>query len=191
MSPRREILLRRLEDADPEVRERAAESLDRLDALEGLADVLGRLRSLGKVEWVGLLRSISGLRDETCFKLALKALEHPAPDVRLAALEVTADFADSRAVAHVARLLEDPEALARARAAEVLAQLGDRRSAPRVARLLSDPDQQVVARAAVSLGLLGYGEAEARMLELAEHADPEVRAAAVSALGRLGATDRP
>ena len=33
------MLLRRLEDADPQVRERAAESLDRLDALEGLADV--------------------------------------------------------------------------------------------------------------------------------------------------------
>lgn len=191
MTRRREALLRRLQDADPEVRGRAAQSLDRLDALERLAEILGRLRSLGKAEWVGLLRSLAGLRDETCFKLALKALEHPGPDVRLAALDAVLDFADSRAVAHVAQLLEDPEALVRARSVEVLGLLGDRRGAPRAAPLLWDPDSQVVARAAVAVGLLGHAESEARLLELGEHADPEVRAAAVSSLGRLGSTDRP
>jgi len=187
---RRDTLLRGLQDPDPGVRAAAARALDRLDALEALPEAVGALREKGREEWVGLLRSLVGIRDESCLKLALKALVHPAVDVRLAALDLAADFHDWRATGHVARLLGDENPLVRGRAAEVLGSLGDRRAAAQLAPLLADPDPQPLARAAQALGLLGHHPAAPALATLAAHAEPSVRAAALEALGRLGLTAR-
>ncbi|MEW6489940.1 MAG: HEAT repeat domain-containing protein [Thermodesulfobacteriota bacterium] len=190
METRRRVLLTRLQDPDPGVRTAAARALDRLDALEALPAVLGNLREKRREEWVGLLRSLEGLRDETCLKFALQALAHPAVDVRLAALDLASDFRDWRATAHLARLLGDESPLVRARAAEVLGALGDRRAAAQVAPLLDDPEPQVQAGAAAALGHLGHAPSAPALTALASHPDPGVRAAAVEALGRLAFTNR-
>ncbi|MBE0616350.1 MAG: HEAT repeat domain-containing protein [Proteobacteria bacterium] len=188
MGARRDALLNGLKDPAPEVRSAAARALDRLDALKGLPKALGRLGEKSRGEWVALLRALTGTRDETCLKLALKALAHPAVDVRLAALDLAADFHDWRATGHVARLLKDDSPLVRGRAAEVLGGLGDRRVAEQVSSLLADPHPQVLARAVQALGLLGHQAAADSLAPLAAHADAGVRAASFEALGRLGLT---
>lgn len=189
MGRRRDALLTCLGDADPGVREAAARALDRLDALEGFRAAVGQLPGRPRESWVTLLRALDGIRDEICLKIALRALDHPAEDVRLAALDFAADFRDGRAVPHVARLLSDTSPVVRARAARVLGLLGDRRAAGQVAPLLSsDRQPQVLAEAARTVGLLGHSPAESALANLSTHADPEVRAAAVEALGRLSVT---
>ncbi|MHB8766858.1 MAG: HEAT repeat domain-containing protein [Deferrisomatales bacterium] len=192
MHPRRRALLARLRDDDAAVRSAASQALDRLDVLEALGRGLpGRLGALDPAGWVGLLRSLAGVRDEVSLRIALQALQRPEDDVRLAALERVEEFGDWRATAQVLRRLSDSHPVVRARAAEALGRLGDRRAAEPVARLLADGDARVVARAAEAVGLLGHAAAELRLLELAEHPDPDVRAAAAAALGRLPLSDRP
>jgi HEAT repeat protein len=186
--PRRKALLVALRDPDPAVRSAASESLDRVDVLEALPEVLGRLPSLGKVEWVRLLRSMKGVRDETCLKLAIRGLEHEDEDVRLAAFDLVEAFCDWRATPHLTRALGDPNPLVRARAAAVLGRLGDRRAAQSLSGLLADPDPRVVAEAAGALGLLGHAPSEAGLIALVEHPDEELRVAAVMSLGRIGIT---
>lgn len=187
MESRRQALLAALQDSHPGVRQGAAAALDRLDALEGLAEKLGRLASLDRVGWVRLLRSLDGIRDETCLKLGVRALGHREEEVRLAGLDLVGAFGDWRAVGPAARLLEDPSPVVRARAADVLGRLGDRRAGEAVARRLDDPDARVIAAAADATGRLGHTAAEGALIRLTRHSDPEVRQASLAALGRVGA----
>lgn len=186
MTPRRKALIGALEDPDAEVRSSVAEALDRLDAWEGLAEAVAKTKALLKTDWLRLLASLSGRRDETTLKLGLRALDHPEADVRLAALDLVAACADLRACPVVSRRLADPSPLVRGRASEVLAGLGDRRRGDEVAALLDDPDPEVLAQAAASLGLLDHVASEPRLLALLAHPAAGVRASAAEALGRLG-----
>ncbi|MBI5445556.1 MAG: HEAT repeat domain-containing protein [Deltaproteobacteria bacterium] len=191
MTPRRRALLEALRDEDASVRASASEALDRLDVLEGLPELRGRLRQLGKLDWLRLLRSLVGVRDVECLKLALGSLAHREEDVRLAALDVAEAYSDWRASASVAGRLSDRSALVRARAVEVLGNLGDRRRAGEVAALLKDPDPAVVAAAAGALGLLAEASFEPALLPLLAHPVPAVRAAGAAALGRMGLSLQP
>ncbi|MBI5016104.1 MAG: HEAT repeat domain-containing protein [Deltaproteobacteria bacterium] len=186
MISRRQALIELLRDDEPAVRARAAEALDRLDTFEALPGILGRARSLGRVEWLEFLRSLVGRRDETCLKVGLRCLEHPEEEVRLAALELVESFRDLRAGPAVARHLTDPAPLVRARAVEALGRLGDRRRAAEAASLLADSDDHVLARACETVGLLDHAASEPRLLSLLSHPDPDVRAAAAEGLGRMG-----
>jgi bilin biosynthesis protein len=182
---RRETLLAGLRDADPVVQEQAAQALDRLDLLESLPRLLTDLNSFTAAQWVQLLRSLTGLRDETYLKLALRALSSPEEDVRAAALDAVAEIGDWRATGPVCKHLNDLSPVVRARAAATLGQLGDRRGAPHLPPLLEDPEAGVRACAAQALGALGHAAAEAALLRLAADLEPEVRAAAYQALGRI------
>lgn len=184
---RREALIGALRDGDPGVRTQAAEALDRLDALAGLGELLPRLRGLGKTDWLRLLLSFSGRRDETSLKLGLRALEHPEEDVRVAGLDFVLNCGDLRAVPALCRHLADPSGVVRARAAQVLGVLGDRRRGDDVAALLDDTDPRTVAAAAEAVGLLDHVGSERRLIELLSHDTPRVRATAAQALGRMGA----
>jgi HEAT repeat protein len=186
VTSRRRALIDALGDPDPSVRGKATEALDRLDVWEGMPDILPRLRSFAKADWLKLLVSLVGRRDEITVKLGLRSLDHPDEEVRVAALELVAACADLRACPVVCRHLADHSPLVRGKSAEVLAQLGDRRRGDDVALLLDDEDPRVVARAASALGLLDHGASEPRLLALSSHQDPAVRAAAVEALGRIG-----
>ncbi len=185
MEERRRALLARLRDGDDQVRGRAAQALDRLDVSGALPGESRTVATRDRVAAVTLLRSLAGLRGELVLKTALQALEHPDPDVRLAALERVEEIRDWRATTHAVRRLDDADPVVRARAAEVLGRLGDGRAAEAVGQRLADPDPRVVTCAAEALGLLGHAPAELRLLTLATHPNPEIRAAATEALGRL------
>jgi HEAT repeat protein len=163
--------------------------LDRLDVLESLPGILGRLSSLDRVTWVRLLRSLQGIRDEIGLKLGIRGLGHKDEDVRLAACDLVESFSDWRATSHLTKQLSsDSSPVVRARAAKVLGRLGDRRAAEPLADLLVDPDPRVVAEAAAALGLLGHTPSADRLLDLVDHADPDVRITALTAIGRIGIT---
>ncbi len=191
MNARRKTLLELLRDEDPRVCASASEALDRLDLMEGLPELRGRLRTLNKVDWLRLLRSMVGIRDLGCLKLAIGCLQHPEEEVRLAALEVAEAYSDWRASPSIAGRLSDSSPLVRARAARVLGNLGDRRRAEDLRPLLEDPEPSVAASAAEALGLLAEGGWESLLLPLASHSDPLVRAAVARALGRMGITSAP
>lgn len=186
MTPRRRALLEALQDAEATVRSKAAEALDRLDLWESIPELVPKLRSFSKTDWLKLLGALVGRRDETTLKLGLRSLEHGEQEVRLAALDLVASCVDLRACPVVCRALADPSPLVRSRAAEVLALLGDRRRGRDVAALLDDPDSAVVAQAALCVGLLDHTVSEARLRDLLSHPRAEVRAACAEALGRMG-----
>lgn len=190
MHARRRALMLGLQDADPVVRACAAEALDRFELLQGLPQVLGGMAGFDAARWVELLRSLSGLRDETYLKLALRALGERAPEVRVVALEAIAEVGDWRATHAVSQRLADPDPTVRARAALTLGTLGDRRGAPALLPLLDDPEPEVRQRTAAALGALGHTAAEAGLLARAGDPVPEVRAAALAALGRIGLNTR-
>lgn len=186
MNSSREAIISLLKDADDAVRANASQALDRLDAMEKLSSLRGRFAELSQRELIGIMHSLTGIRDEGCLKLGISALSHIDEAVRISALALLADFSDWRTTQHIQDKLVDPSPLVRAKAVAVLGRFGNRQAGGAAAKLLNDSNAEVAANAAETVGLLGFAEAAENLIALTKHQDPDVRCAAVSALGRIG-----
>lgn len=186
MNTARNAILARLKDEDELVRVKASEALDRLDAMDKMTSLRGRLGSLPPRKLIGMLHALTGVRSEACLKLGVWALSHEDEAVRLSALDLLSDFGDWRTTTHVEGVLSDSSALVRAKAVEVLGRFGNRQAGGSAAKLLSDENSTVAAKAAEAVGLLGYAPAAQKLTALSIHDDSDVRCAAVFALGAIG-----
>ena len=141
-----------LAQADGEELARALErGAEQAFALEDTAEATARLARLAD-----LCAQAQGPRTADTL---LGILNHPAPEVRVAAGEALRDFAYDR-YAEVARAVE--RAIARALPGPalqevpwILAEIGEPSAAPLIARCLTHPDVEVVASAIEALAELG------------------------------------
>jgi HEAT repeat protein len=160
-------LLEALFEADRKLREAEATLLDQAEG-EELARAIERAaeQAFGLGETAEAHARLARLADlcaqaqgpRTADTL-LGILNHPAPEVRVAAGEALRDFAYDR-YAEVARAIE--RAIARALPGPalqevpwILAEIGEPSAAPLIARCLSHPDVEVVASAIEALAELG------------------------------------
>ncbi|SDL25466.1 HEAT repeat-containing protein [Geoalkalibacter ferrihydriticus] len=191
LETRRKALMAALEDGDPQVRIAAAASLEALEPLLHLQQLLGGLAVADRGHRIHCLFALEKVRAPGVPEALLRLLEDPDPDVRAAAVQVLGARAEARALPELAKRLRDPEAAVRMYAAEVLGAFRDARLVPYLAAVLRDEDSGVVAAAATSLGSIGAAESEKYLLALLRDSRAPVRRAAAVALGRLEIKDEP
>lgn len=178
-------LLLALDDADPEIRIRAAVALERLGVPARL--IASIVRGVNVQEATETLARFgnAGARE-----LLAEGLAHPTPAVRAAMIEAI-QRAGRRDVAtelvHVARTDTDPAL--RAEAFDVLRTLGVTEGIAAALDHLNDEEQRVRTAAMLLVGQLGGPELAERIRPRTTDPDPGVRAATATALGLTQATD--
>ncbi len=180
-------LLKLLDDADHQVRFRAAQVL--VD--KGSRGVLPRLRAWlsdpdGEARGAALL--LMGLigGDEALAE-AVKALRDMDPKVRGAAVAVIGRLGAKKAVRSLLGALSDDAWTVRAAAASALGMVTDPRAVIGLIGVLSDDRPEVRAAAVSALGRIGDPRAAQAVLRTLFDAQEKVRLAAIEALGNLDA----
>ncbi|MDF3052844.1 MAG: lyase domain protein repeat-containing protein, partial [Geminicoccaceae bacterium] len=173
-------LLVALDDANPEIRLRAAAALERL----GVPDNLVRMIETGErvLDATQTLMKVAGAgASEFMAELA----QHRSAQVRSAAVDAVRQAGRRDLTPELIRIATgDPEAALRVQALNSLQTFGAREALPAAISALDDEDHRVRAAAAGFLGLVG-GPGNAGLLQArTSDADPSVRATAIRALAR-------
>jgi cyclophilin family peptidyl-prolyl cis-trans isomerase/HEAT repeat protein len=194
------VVAQHLDDADPEVRARAARTLGRQKSMMATAYLLQALADPDRDVVVEALRSLRLVADSTTGAVArrvMRSLSHPDPHVRATAATILADrFAWARAdsaTRHALRdslraRLADPDVATRSACARTLLEREGVAAVPAVEPLLADG--WLYPRAAVieSFGRLPAPVALPRLLPYLDPSRPTLeRMTAAEALGAVGA----
>jgi HEAT repeat protein len=197
-------LLVALEDADPELRGVAAQSIGQRRLVEGLALLVHRLESVAADEDVESEDEILALTEaliavgqpcpggdvsitEQAIDLLRSHLEGAVESVRLAIAKVLGCIGRHEDTQLVTFLLKDPSALVRRAAVDALARLEPGTAAEPLRLALADEAATVRIAAAHALGASDNDAVVDDLERLADDEDPRVRAAAARAIGhRLG-----
>lgn len=117
-------------------------------------------------------------------------LEHPQPNLRIAALSYYAQRRTMRFANSIFRRFDDPEPQVRAAAIDAFCAIGRDKSVKSVRGFLQDPHPGI--RAAAVTGMIRYGGLDGVLIaaealkQLIEHPQPEMRAHAAKVLGAIG-----
>ena len=176
-------LLIALDDADPEIRMRAAVALERLGVPDNLVRMIESGERVPDAMQTLVKFAAAGPR-EFLSELA----EHDSRQVR-SALVTAAEQTGRRDLADdlVRMATSDSEPALRGQALTALRSLGVRDALPAALSALADEDHQVRAAAVEFVGTYGSADILELLHAQTADADPQFRAASVRALGRLGA----
>lgn len=135
---------------------------------------------------VEIVAEAAAARDAEGDALLTHALEDPAAEVVLAALEHVARGRVRAAVTRVTALLSDERVAVRAAAAGAAGAIGDGRAVSALARAAGDSDAAVRQRAIEALAAVGGDGATLAIIDRVNDAESAVRVVAVRTLGALG-----
>lgn len=183
---RRQALCEALRDADEDVRQAAAEALERLETVQGLDEILQILKSGNRGQQVRAIFALEKVQSTRVFPPLLAALKVADADIRCAAIQVLAQKRHAKVMEYLVRHLKDPHPAVRVHAACALGNYTDRRLVPFLVAVLESSDEELVVAALDSLGRLAFAEAENAILDHMHDRRLCVRRAAVKALGCLG-----
>jgi HEAT repeat protein len=176
-------LLVALDDADPEIRVRAAVALERLGVPDNLARMIEAGEKVREASEMLVKLARAGAR-ELLAELAL----HPSVAVRSAVVTAVQRAERGDLTAELIQIASsDSEASLRALAFRALHALRGREALPVALEALTDPDHDVRTGAIGVIGELGGPDVLELLREQTRDPDATVRAAAIRALGALGA----
>lgn len=181
---RRSALQALLNDPQPEVRAAAAASLDAVEAVADLEQLLDRLQHGLRGERITAAFALERVSSAKVFPPLLEILKSDDPDLRLVAVKVLGAKKHPKTTAALVQMLDDPESGIQAEAARVLADFADRRLPGFLAPLLAR-EEQVALAAIEALGRLAFPEGEEPLLGALRDQRPTVRAKAAEMLGQL------
>ncbi len=185
MPDRREKALQTaLSDVDPEVREAAAISLDQLEGLRDLPQLLDQLATGDRRTRIAMVYALGKIHSSKIFVPLLEALKSEDPDLRSAAAQIIGEKHHPKTLAPLVKALEDPEVGVVAEVATALGQFPD----PRLSKLLGtliSREEQIALAAIDSIGRIGYPEGEDALLKALSDSRPALRIHAAAALGKL------
>jgi HEAT repeat protein len=177
-------LLIALNDADPEIRKRAAMSLERLGVPDALLEKIERDDRADETSSILGRLAAAGTRE-----LVAELLHHPSSRVRGVVLTAVSQAGRGDLTPEVVEIASrDPEAALRASALTLLQRLRPAGTLPLAAAAVADPVPEVRVAAVALLGRTGDRRALGLLRSRLEDPDPRVRAAAIAALGARGAT---
>lgn len=182
---RREALVALLSDPVEDVRVAAAESLEYLEGIGNLAEVLNTLKKGDLGTKIKALYALGKIGGEEVLPALLYCAARPEEDIRSVAVEILGRLAFPRALPLLLERLEDQSAAVKAKA---IAALGNYRDPSLVAKLvpfLEAGDGLLDAEAITALSRLGKSNLEAKFMELLRSPHPQTREAAALALGKL------
>ena len=172
-------LLLALDDADPEIRIRAAVALERLGVPARLIAAVERGEHAGEATETLARFGNAGARE-----LLAEGLAHPAAAVRAAMIEAIRRAGRRDLATELVQLSrEDADPALRANAFDVLRGLGVTEGIAAALDHLNDADQRVRTAAMLLVGQLGGPELADQIRPRTADPDPAVRAATATALG--------
>jgi HEAT repeat protein len=184
------VVLRALEDHDPDVRNVAARALGRM-RLQATDEALVEL--LGKHD-----QSVSARIAAMCIEIGARTapllvgtLRDGSPKARFWAARILGEIRENSAVAPLGQALKDPDPDVRSASAKALGVIADRASLPGLEAALRDPIWYVRAHAAESLGRIAEPGMAGVLVEALADRSWWVRKSALDALVRLGEPARP
>lgn len=177
-------LLVALDDVDPEIRIRAAVSLERLGVPARLIAQIAAGTAPADAEENLVRFGIAGAKE-----MLAEQLSHPSPAVRLAVVRA-ARRAGRRELEPdlAAAARRDVDGTVRAAALEALRSLSARSALPAAVAALGDPDDAVRAEALSFIGELGSADLAEALLQRMDDPTAKVRAGVAKALGMVRAT---
>ncbi|MGZ3480072.1 MAG: HEAT repeat domain-containing protein, partial [Myxococcaceae bacterium] len=186
-----DALISALKDADPGVRQAAAESLGRIGdarAVEPLSGLLGD----GNVDVRrSAVEALGQLDDAKAIPALSKATGDANPAVRREAAEALLSFDEPAATEALIKLLGDADPRVRVIAMEGLSHRGDRRALAPLAKLVKDPNVEVRARAVRALSRFRDPAAQDALVTALKDENADVRTAAAAGLGEMELKSAP
>jgi HEAT repeat protein len=175
-----------LQDADAEIRWRAAWALGRFeekDAVPALCQALAEEN--GRVR-LAAAEALARMGDARAIGPLIEALKRPRWETRRRAVEALEKLRDPCAVEPLCEVLRDYDPEVRWRAAMLLGRFGGRRAVLPLSEALHDDDWSVRSWAIEALGKTRDDRAAPPLIELLRHADWGTRRQAAVALEEIG-----
>jgi len=186
LEDRRQALLPLLADENPEIQQAAATTLDALDAVANLDQLLQQLQSGTRGERIAAAFALEQINVSGVFPPLLAALQDGDPDLRVVVVQVLGSKKHPKTIGPLVKMLADPEPGVQVETIRVLAGFGDRRLCDYLAPFVAVADEQVAVAAIEALGTLTFPEGEKPLLAALRDSRPRVRLLATKMLGRLG-----
>ena len=200
ISERMRILENILRDPDEGVRQKAAESLSRIEAMVNFGTYVSMLDSDDRAARIQAIYLLGELATEEAVRLLQSQMSDPYDDVRAGVIQALGNNADSyrardireKAVDIVLMGLGDLNLSIRASAADALAKFKDTRSAAPLLEIVKDTtdhegeDVQLTVSVILALGEIGDRRAVPDIIEKTKIDNPDIREAALKALGMMG-----
>jgi HEAT repeat protein len=200
VSKRIEALEETLKDPDEGVREKAAESLSRIEARADFDTYILMLGRDDRATKIQAIYHLAELATEPAIELLRLQIRDPYDDVRAAVIQALGNSSNNyttreirqKAVDIALMGLEDVNLSIRASAADTLARFKDPRSARALLALITTStkdeadDAQPVVRALLALGEIGGSKLVPDIIEKAKTDSLEIKEAALKVLGMLG-----
>ena len=199
-SQRIEALEKVLRDPDESVRQKAAESLSRIEARADFSTYTQMLDSDDRADKIQAIYFLAELATDAAIELLRLQMSDPYDDVRGTVVHALRDSSDNyrtdemreKAVDIVLMGLGDLSLAIRTSAADALANFKDARSTVALLKVIASSavdeseDVQLVVSALLALGEIGDRKAVPGIIEKAKADNPEIKEAVLKVLGILG-----
>ena len=182
LEDRRQALLPLLGDEDPEIRQAAATTLEHLEAVENLDQLLQQLQSGARGERIAAAYALERINISRIFPPLLEALQDSDPDLRVVVVQVLGSKKHPKTIGPLVKMLDDPEPGVQAEVVKALAGFRDRRLCVHLGPLIGSTKEQVALAAIDGLGSMTFPEGEAPLLAALKDSRPRVRLLAAQML---------
>jgi len=185
---RRDALSALLTDPCEEVRVAASESLERLESIGSLPEILETLKKGDLGTKLKALYALGRIGGEQVIPPLVYCVSRPEEDIKSVAIEVLGTLGHPKALPVLMEGLKDPNPTIQAKTIAALKNFKDPSLVPAILPFLDAGDGLLDAEAAFTLGYLGNGALESKIIELLRSPHQRTREAAAQALGTLRVT---
>ncbi|GMR04264.1 MAG: hypothetical protein BMS9Abin23_0155 [Thermodesulfobacteriota bacterium] len=180
---RKKILIRDLQDEDPEIKNISAQALERLQIRLGLERMVSKIEQGEMLDKIRVIYALSDLKGQAIIDLLAGCLKDPSEDVRAAALRALGSMADDRVLPRLVETLHDSSPVVVRTAIDAIGRYTDSRLLGPLMHALKSEDKGVVEKALEVIARIGDKSAEDAMIYFSVKGNRKMRAIAVNALG--------
>ena len=184
---RKDFLLKLLSSDDVMLRQKASESLEKIEAKLSLPRIIDSLKSGDKVERLQAIYSLGKIGGEKAINVLYSLWSPPASiDERTAAARALAEIDDPRAMKYFWNIMkEEKDSIVKMELLRLLRKWRDRRGIAILLKELATKEVAYLVELIKVLGVLGDQRAEPYLLRFVQSKHREIKLAAVEALGNL------
>ncbi len=155
MSKRKELLISMLKDADAGVSSAAAASLERLENLQSLGEVLEQLKKGVVAEKVRAIYALGAIGGQQILKPLVYCASRPEDDLKAAAIDVLGNLAQRSTLPVLIEKLNDHNSGIQAKAIKALGNFADKSLVPYLLPFIDAGDGLTDAEAVIALAKTG------------------------------------
>ena len=181
----RQIIIRALQDDDPEVCQAANLALEYLEACADMSALRAALHSTDRRQRVAAVYKLGRIPAPEAGVLLQECLQDQDADVRAVAVQMAGVRREKGALSALVLCLKDSDSAVAVYAAQALARFDDKRLVPYLQAMCTSAVDELVCACLDTLGEIGDSAAIDAGIHAAAHPSPAVRLSAIRMLGRL------